>query len=137
MGAKKAAGLPARLQNARRRFERWRVTRKSRTRIPEPLWAAAVKLAEAYGVYLTAKTLGLDYYSLKKRLKEKSSRPRPAKAAPVEAPTFVELASPLRMSLPECTLELEDAAGAKMRIQVKGIEARDLTALSRSLWRGA
>ena len=134
MGAKKAVGVPARLENARRRFERWRRTRKARTRIPEPLWAAAVSLADTYGVHLTSKTLQVNYYALKKRLKDSSSSPRPAKAARAKARRFVEVASPLQMSLPECTLELEDAAGAKMRIQVKGIEARDLAALSRSLW---
>ena len=123
------------MENARRRFERWRRTRKARTRIPESLWAAAVKLADAYGVYRTAKTLRLDYYALKKRLREKSSSLRPAKTGqPASGATFVELASPLRTGLAECTLELEDAAGAKMRIQVKGIEARELAALSRSLW---
>jgi hypothetical protein len=133
MGAKKKGGIPARLENARRRFERWRRTRKARTRIPESLWAAAVKLAEAYGVHPTAKTLRVNYYALKKRLKEKSAS-GPAKAAPANATAFVELASPLRMGLPECTLELEDAAGVKMRIQIQGIEAQDLAALSRSLW---
>ena len=34
----------------------------------------------------------------------------------------------------ECTLELEDAGGAKLRVHLKGFEAPDLTALSRSFW---
>jgi hypothetical protein len=34
----------------------------------------------------------------------------------------------------ECTLELEDAGGAKLRVHVKGFEAPDLAALSRSFW---
>ena len=39
-----------------------------------------------------------------------------------------------RTGIPECILELEDVEGAKMRIQLKGIEPADLVALSRSLW---
>jgi len=35
----------------------------------------------------------------------------------------------------ECTLELENAGGAKMRVHLKGVEAPDLAALARSFWR--
>ena len=38
------------------------------------------------------------------------------------------------MTTQECILELEDVAGAKMRIHIKGMEAPDLAALSRSFW---
>jgi len=34
----------------------------------------------------------------------------------------------------ECTLELEDAGGAKLRVHLKGFETPDLAALSRSFW---
>jgi len=68
MGAKKTGDLPARLEGLRRRFERWRRTRKVRARIPEPLWASAVKLAGRYGIHRTAKALRVDYYALKKRV---------------------------------------------------------------------
>jgi hypothetical protein len=135
MGTKKGGGIPSRLESTRRRFERWRRTRKVRSRIPESLWAAAVKLADTYGVHRTAKSLGLDYYALKKRLQEGSAS-QPAMTASANGPTFVELASPARMGTPECILELEDARGAKMRIQIKGGEAPDLAALSRSFWAG-
>ena len=51
---------------------------------------------------------------------------------------FVELAL-RRHGLPavghcECTLELENAGGAKMRVHLKGIATPDLAALSRSFW---
>lgn len=131
MGAKKAEGIPARLESARRRFQHWRRTRKLGARIPRPLWATAVRMAEAYGIHPTAKALGLDYNALKKRVESASQS---AVAASASATTFVELASPARMGAPQCILELENAEGAKMRIQIKGIEAPDLAALSRSLW---
>jgi hypothetical protein len=116
----------------RRRFKQWQRTRKIGSRIPEPLWSAAVKVAEAHGIHPTAKALGIDYYSLKERLEKKSaSRSR---ASSANGAAFVELATPVQMDVPECILELEDVEGTKMRIQLKGIEAPDLAALSRSLW---
>ena len=131
MGISKAQALPPRLQAARRRFQHWRRTRKVGSRIPRPLWANAVKLAESYGIHPTAKALGLDYNSLKKRLESASPS---AVAASAEAARFVELAAPTSAGMPECILELEDVEGTKMRLHFKGIEAPDLAALSRSLW---
>jgi hypothetical protein len=132
MRTSKTRVLPARLAAARRRFERWRRTRKIGARIPESLWTQAVKLAEAYGVSATSQALAVDYYSLKKRLGEpQSSR----SATPVSGAAFVELPSPMRSVIPECIVELENAEGAKMRIQLGGIEASHLAALGRSLWR--
>ena len=133
MRTSKTRGLPPRLDKVRRRFEQWRRTRKIGSRIPHALWDSAVKLAEAYGVHATAKALGVDYYSLKKRLEEKSAS-RSRKVVPTNGATFVELAATARTGIPECLLELEDVEGTKMRIQLKGIEAPDLAALSRSLW---
>ena len=140
MGTKKAGGVPARLESTRRRFERWRRTRTLGTRIPEPLWASAVKMAGRYGINQTAKTLGLDYNGVKKRLEQQvaSRTSAPANTAIASEnnamATFLELAPAGRFGPAECILELEDAEGAKMRIHLKGIEGPDLAALSRSLW---
>jgi len=70
MGTRETRDLPARLEGLRRRFERWRQTRKVRSRIPEPLWASAVKVAGTYGIHRTAKALRVDYYALKKPVEE-------------------------------------------------------------------
>ena len=156
MGAKKTRELPARLESARRRFERWRRTRKVRCRTPDSLWNSAVKAARTYGIHRTAKTLGVDYYSLKKRVEQQAVAPgslsarrsaaRPAAVAPAgtsaasDAPDegaatrFLELAPIGRAGSAECILELEDAGGAKMRVHLKGLEAPDLTALTRTFW---
>ena len=132
MGTKKTRDLPARLERLRRRFERWRGTHKARSRIPEPLWASAVKMAGTYGLNRTAKTLRLDYYALKKRVKQEGV----ASADPPEkgAATFLELTPPPFAGACECTLELENAGGAKMRVQLKSTAMPDLAALSRSFW---
>ena len=145
MGTRKRRDLPARLEGLRRRFEGWRRTRKVRSRIPEPLWAAAVRVASTYGIHRTAKTLRVDYYSLKKRVEgtpavTASKMPgTPAVSAskvPAEAAgaTFLELPPSAWPGPGECTLELEDTSGAKMRVHFKGFAAPDLVALSRSFW---
>ncbi|MHC4093142.1 MAG: hypothetical protein ACYSVY_23220 [Planctomycetota bacterium] len=89
MRPKTSGAVPARLEALRRRFERWRTTRKGHAPIPDPLWACAVKLAGVYGLCRTARTLGLDYNALKRRVA--SAGPDAARR---EAPamTFVELA---------------------------------------------
>ena len=40
---------------------------------------------------------------------------------------------PLSM-MSECVIEWEDVAGARMRVQLKGENAPDVLALSRSFW---
>jgi hypothetical protein len=149
--------LPARLEGMRQRFERWRRTRERRSHIPKPLWASAVKAAGKYGLHRTAQALRLDYYALKKRVEEEETASRNvsrAKVAPGRVPTrragvggvstggqdgpaaatFLELAPPVSGGVCECLLELEDPGGAKMRVHLKGVEAPDLAALSRSFW---
>jgi len=132
MSTRKTKQLPARLEATRRRFEQWRCTHQIRRRIPDSLWALAVKMAGAYGVAQTAKALRVDYYSLKERIQKETSSPAKPERSPVA--TFFELAAPGRSVACECLLELEDWAGAKMRVHLKGVEAPDLAALSRSFW---
>ena len=129
---KNTSELPARLERTRQRFERWRETRKVRSRIPESLWTSAVKMAKAYGINRTARALRVDYYSLKERVEGEASSSGVSKRN--TSSSFVELAAPAIASTCECLLELEDVAGAKMRIHLKGVEVPDLAALSRSFW---
>lgn len=135
MITRRTRGLPARLQGVRRRFEHWRRTRKVRTRIPEPLWDSAVKVAATYGINRTAEAIRVDYYSLKKRVEKHAAVPSDVPEEGGKA-TFVELPAPVQPGAGECILELEDPGGAKMRVHLKGVEAPDLAALSRSFWRG-
>ena len=146
MRSGKTQAIPARLEAGRRRFERWRRTRKGHSRIPEALWTSAAKLAGVYGLCRTARTLGLDYNALKRRVGPtgpgdspggKTARAKAARrksAAQKTATAFVELIPPQRVCLPECIVELEHPRGAKMRIHLKGAEGPDLAALSRSFW---
>ena len=147
MGRRKSRALPVRLEGLQRRFERWRRTRTIPSRIPGPLWAAAVKIAGTYRLSQIAKTLRVNYTALKERVErqavaapeasEKSAadqRRSLARGGARSVPVFLELAPPAPVGSCQCTLELEEASGAKMRVHLQGAEAPDLAALSRSFW---
>lgn len=133
MATRKTRPLLARLEGVQRRFEHWRRTRKVLSRVPEPLWAAAVKMAGTWGISHTAKALRVNYNVLKKRVEHQAAA---APSGPEEnaVATFLELAPPTRVGSCQCTLELEDDSGAKMRIHLQSTETPDLSALSRSFW---
>ena len=87
-------------------------------------------MARRYGINRTARALGVDYYSLKERAENEAF---PASETNGEAtPTFLQLATPATASRCECILELEDVGGAKMRVELKNVDAPDLAALTRS-----
>ncbi len=140
MNSRKTRDLPARLEGVRRRFEQWRKVQKARARIPDSLWASAVKLARVYGINRTAKALRVDYYSLKKRLGQESVADQDFTAVPFGTPearaaaTFLELAPPSPTGACDCTLELEDTIGSKMRVHLKSATPLELGALCRSFW---
>ena len=133
MGTRKTRELPARLAAVRRRIERWRRTRKVRSRIPEPLWASAVEVAGTYGIHRAAKALGLSYYALKKRVTAGAVAVHRVTKRGAKA-TFVELPPAMQTASGECVLEGENAGGAKMRMHLKGVAMPDLVALSQSFW---
>jgi hypothetical protein len=102
-------------------------------RIPEALWKTAVLAAQRHGIGRTASVLKLDYYSLKKRVDESDGN----ESSPVPT-AFVKLPSPSRetlgnSSMGECLIELEDGAGAFLRIRLSGCTTPDILALSRGL----
>jgi hypothetical protein len=112
-------------------FELWRKTRKRCSPIPETLWRSAVELAREHGLHRTARTLRLNYYSLKKRFRLIAGAPcRPQREA-----TFVELLPPGAAGHSACTIEMENAQGGKMRIQLQSLGAPELSALSNNFWK--
>ena len=131
MGTRHTGNLPARLEGVRRRFERWRATRRGRTRIPDALWASAALVADTFGISRTAQVLRVNPSRLKKRLAQKQA----ANVPELEGePRFIELGPFSPNGSCECLLELEAGNGAKMRIELKGIAVPDLAALSQGLW---
>jgi hypothetical protein len=132
MVARKRRSIRPTMEQARQRFEHWRKTCQPRSPIPEALWALAVEAAREQGVNPTALFLRLNYSALKRRVNsaERTGRHRERRAR------FVELAAP-RSLLSPCTIELESAQGAKMRIHLASPEKVDWVSLSRSLWSAA
>jgi len=127
MGTSQHGQLPPDLVQGQRQFQAWRKQRKPGCRIPQPLWAMAIRLAKAHGVSRTAAVLRLDYYGLKERAETAATPPQPS------GPAFVELA-PTVLVAKQCRFELDNGSGATMRVQLVGYDAADIEALSRGFW---
>jgi hypothetical protein len=116
------------LEKTRQRIARWRETRRYRgAAMPAALWAAAVALARQHGRYTTARTLHVDYGSLKKRLDA-------AGAGHVPAPVFIELPAARPTGLGPCVIDLQGARGRRLRIEVAGVTVADLVTLTQVAW---
>ena len=122
--------LPAPINQARRRIDRWRETRKQRSPMPEHLWEAAVALAEQHGVHPVARGLGVSYESLKRRAavageKRRSRRPVPAgfvELSPMPATAFQPVAG--------ASVELVHPGGAKLTINLPAESELDVESLA-------
>lgn len=118
--------LPPLLAATRDRFVAWRAARSGHTRIPAPLWKAAVRCAAKHGVYPTVRALGLDYKCLKSRLLSSAGA-----ASPARPPAFVEIIPTGGSAPTSCVLEVERPGGAKLRIELRGSALPDLAELAR------
>jgi hypothetical protein len=118
------------LTQLKERFATWRAGRKIGMRIPPELWSAAVAMVGVHGACRVAGELNLDYDMLKQRVAQAG-----AKVTNTElAPRFVELfaaagAMPAPSAQPECVVELANARGARMRVELRGQGLVGLSAL--------
>ena len=117
--------IPEAILQLQRQLDQFRSTQPRRTKLPEPLWQAAVELARQHGIYPVAHPLRLDYMGLKKRLGG-----IPVLRRKATKPGFVELIAPQE----ECVIEFEAPSGNKMRVQWKASTPRDWVSLLRA-WR--
>jgi hypothetical protein len=118
------------LDKTRRRIARWRETRRYRgAAMPASLWAAAVALARQHGLYTTARTLHVDYGSLKKRRDAAG-----AGTGRVPSPAFIELPAARPPGLGPCVIDLQGARGRRLRIEVTGVTVADLVTLTQGAW---
>ena len=121
--------IPEPVVQLQRQLDQFRSTHPRRTKLPEPLWQAAVELARQHGIHPVAHPLRLDYMQLKKRLGGVPiARQRASK------PAFVELVATHPVMLAECAIEFESPGGSKMRIQWKAAAPPDWTSLLQA-WR--
>ena len=91
----------------------------------------AAETAAVHGVEATAARLLVD----PTRLKPWLPVVQPAEAA-ADAPQFLEFPPFVVAATAECTLELEDTSGRKLRILLKRPATTQAVALGRMLWRG-
>src|ERR1700677_4883298 len=123
-----ASAIPLDMEQARQELEAWRSTPRPRGHIPDSLWKKAAELASQHGLYLTSRTLRVDYMRLKKRV-----QPTSPERKSTGLPRFIELVAPTVAGIAECVVELE-GAGRRMRIQLKGMGVAELVGLSRMVW---
>lgn len=129
MNRKSTPPIPEAIAQLQRQLDEFRNTQPQRTKLPEPLWQAAVGLARQHGIYSVAHPLRLDYMGLKRRL---GGVPAPRRKA--SKPTFVELAAPQVVPLAEYAIDFEYPSGRKMRVQWKTSAPPDWVSLLRA-WR--
>jgi hypothetical protein len=118
------------LRQLKERFATWRAVRKLGMRIPAELWAAAVEMVAVHGACRVAGELKLDYDMLKQRVALAGGKVTTTELAP----RFVELfaaagAMPAPSAQPECVVELANARGARMRVELNGQGLVGLSAL--------
>jgi hypothetical protein len=123
------SAIPLDMEQARQELEAWRSTHPPRCHIPDNLWKRAAELASQHGLYLTSRTLRVDYMRLKKLMRPTS----PERKKSADLPKFIELMAPTVAGIPECVVELEEA-GRRMRIQLKGMGVAEFVGLSRMVW---
>ena len=119
------------LEEIREQFETWRKTREKRTTIPDVLWEAAISLCPRYSLCQVSKALRLNYSDLKLRVQASQSF---LQSSPVIDPAFLDLGLKNPIFPAECTIEMEDQNGAKMRMYFKGEAGLDLLELGKVFW---
>jgi hypothetical protein len=135
------------VEQLRGRFAEFRNTHRVRSRLPEELWVAAAKLARRDGIEATALALDVDRPSLQKWTDRfepgvqvqarKPRRQRRAGRTASAAPAFVELlaqtaGATVHRGETSCLVEVESQRGAKLRLEMKAVQASTLAELIRA-----
>jgi NAD(P)-dependent dehydrogenase (short-subunit alcohol dehydrogenase family) len=119
------------LDEVKQQFAHWRASRMRGAHITSALWAAAVRVAERHGVEQTAQALRINPIRLAKCLqRERGVSPAQASATAVSsvAPRFVELFAQAPYAATQmhgCTVEMENARGGKMRVELTSLDGLD------------
>ena len=119
-------------RSVRARIERWRATRAKRSPMPEPLWDAAVELAQAEGIYPIARALAVNYQTLKCRVAMASNGNSRTPAGFVELTPMPAKGS---VSRGELVLELSSGDGATLTIRLPSERELDVERLAEAFLR--
>jgi hypothetical protein len=129
---KRPDALPESISQLQAQLQQFRATHALRTKLPATLWQSAAELARSHGVYVVARSLKLDYSTLKRHLNgSPRSAPRLRKKS---QPKFLELIGAPRQTVDEYVIEFESARGRKLRIHCKTNTPPDWPVLLRA-WR--
>lgn len=134
MARKQRSALPARVKAVRTRIERWRRTRKKRSRMPDDLWKAAVALARVHGVHPIAQALTVNFETLRRRTAESEKTKQGGRAG---SASFIQLDAGQFMASPDPTatvVELADGDGGKLTIRFPESRHVDLLGLVKGFW---
>ena len=96
------------------------------------MWQSAAELARRLGIYVVARSLRLDYSTLKRRVNGLDAVP--ARGPKKPQARFLELIGAARDSTDEYVMEFESVRGPKLRIQCKTNRPPDWPVLLRA-WR--
>jgi hypothetical protein len=121
------------LKEVSARFKRWRETRVRGQHLPRQLWVEAVELAHKHGVEAVAGTLRVDVERLKARLEPAGDGVQGRKGDT----QFVEMrVAPMTPSAPrcDCAVEVQNARGARMRVELNGDGLASLAGLCSAIW---
>ena len=122
------------LSTLRERVEQWRGRCTKRTRIPEELWAAAVRVARVEGVHATSQATRFNYYSLKDRMALAETEVGQERGEPIETAAFIELAGvQLTGGGGTTVVQIVGRHGGRMRIDVSGASV-DVVGLAQAFW---
>jgi len=133
MSKKAETPLPPSLSRVCRDFQAWREKKRPGSRIPEGLWARAVKAAVEHGLARTSQALRLDYYTLKARVEKAQGSLRRAGTG---QGVFQEVLAPIFSPSAECLLEVEGPGGVRRRVHIKGGSFPHICALAQAFLEG-
>jgi hypothetical protein len=123
------------LSTLREQVEQWRERRTKRTRIPEDLWTAAVRVARVEGVYATSQATRFNYDRLKDRMAPAETEVGQGRGEAIETAAFIELAgAQLAGSGGTTVVQIVGRRGGRMRIDVNGASGVDVVGLAQAFW---
>lgn len=123
------------LEDVAQQFKIWRKTKTGRERIPASLWQAAAEVFKIgdHSLHRISKTLHLNQTALKKYVQQQI--PRAIKVEHEETPSFIAIELDSSLPVSECVIEMEDTAGAKMRMCLRGGTDPNILEICKSFWR--
>ncbi len=103
-----------RAERLRLRIEHWRRTRQKRRPMPAELWTATTELAREAGVYYVARSLGINYASLKERVASAGT----ASVGAAELVEFRAVPQPAARAGAGHVLEVSRADGSRLVVRL-------------------